>query len=160
MITWRAVPGWAGLYEVSDEGQVRSVSRLAGTRIARGRILSHGRSNGGYHTVTFTRPGERATMTVHRVVADAFLGPRPEGWHRAHLNGDKGDNRVSNLAYQSPSENERAKVAQGLNANANKTHCPQGHAYDEANTRIDGRGSRSCKACQRERNARVRQRAA
>ncbi len=34
---------------------------------------------------------------------------------------------------------------------ANKTHCPQGHPYDEENT-IVYKGSRFCKACKRERN--------
>jgi hypothetical protein len=38
--------------------------------------------------------------------------------------------------------------------NAAKTHCPQGHPYDEVNTYLMPRGGRSCKQCARERQAR------
>jgi hypothetical protein len=34
--------------------------------------------------------------------------------------------------------------------NSAKTHCPQGHAYDEANTYVNPRGARVCRTCQRE----------
>lgn len=34
-----------------------------------------------------------------------------------------------------------------------KTHCPQGHPYDEANTYVSKQGNRACKTCQRQRNA-------
>jgi len=36
-------------------------------------------------------------------------------------------------------------------ANAEKTHCPQGHPYDEANTYRKPRGDRECRICRRER---------
>jgi hypothetical protein len=46
-------------------------------------------------------------------------------------------------------------AAKGRNAFAQRTHCPQGHPYDEANTRRDKRGSRQCRACERNRMRRV-----
>ena len=42
------------------------------------------------------------TVLVHRIVALAFLGPRPEGLEVSHLNGDDRDNRIENLCYESP----------------------------------------------------------
>lgn len=41
--------------------------------------------------------------------------------------------------------------------NARKAHCPKGHTYDEANTYINGKGHRICRACNRERQARLRE---
>ncbi len=35
--------------------------------------------------------------------------------------------------------------------NAQKTHCPRGHPYDEQNTRRDRAGGRYCRTCNRER---------
>jgi hypothetical protein len=37
--------------------------------------------------------------------------------------------------------------------NASKTHCPRGHAYDEANTFRDRKGSRVCRECRKARPA-------
>jgi hypothetical protein len=38
--------------------------------------------------------------------------------------------------------------------NARKTHCPEGHPYDEANTYLDAKGCRHCRSCDRQRKAR------
>lgn len=57
--------------------------------------------------------GRRLTPHVHKLVAAAFIGPRPQGMHIAHLNGNLRDNRSENLAYVSPLENESHKVAHG-----------------------------------------------
>lgn len=156
MTIWRAVPEWVGYYEVSDEGQVRSVSRTltnsAGRTVRiKGRILRTSVTPKGYHIVTFTRPGVRKSYPVHRLVAEAFIGPLPEGWHTCHGDGNKDNNAVTNLRYDTASANELDKVAQGLNRNAAKTECPQGHPYSAENTRIHRSGGRSCRTCHRER---------
>ena len=48
-------------------------------------------------------------------------------------------------------DNNRDTVAHGHNLNAQKTHCPNGHVYDEVNTYTSKSGSRSCRACDRDR---------
>jgi len=84
----------------------------------------------------------------HRLVALAFLGPRPEGAVVRHLDGDPLRPHAENLAYGTKSENLVDQVAHGTHPTASRNHCPQGHAYDETNTRLyDGR--RYCKACYR-----------
>lgn len=50
---------------------------------------------------------------VHRLVLEAFVGPCPDGHECAHLNGDPADNRLVNLAWVTPSENQRHKLAHG-----------------------------------------------
>ena len=59
-----------------------------------------------------------------------------------------------NVEHLEPVPN-RENVMRGRLGNAGKTHCPQGHAYDKANTRVssnpNGRPMRKCRACDRER---------
>lgn len=56
-----------------------------------------------YLAVTLNSP--RKTAHVHKMVAETFLGPCPDGHQVAHLNGDATDNRVENLKYVSCQEN-------------------------------------------------------
>jgi hypothetical protein len=46
--------------------------------------------------------------------------------------------------------------APATSANGRKSSCPQNHLYDDANTYLDPRGRRHCRACRRERTARAR----
>jgi hypothetical protein len=102
----RPVVGYEGRYEVSADGQVRSVTK------ARIRFVFPYLRN-GYPSVTLRSGGKRNIETVHKLVLEAFKGPRPDGFHGAHLDGDKSNNRVENLAWVSPSENERHKLEHG-----------------------------------------------
>lgn len=148
---WRAVVGFEGRYEVSDQGRVRTVL----TDGFRPRKFGH--STTGRAQVSL---GRGVTANVHVIVAAAFIGPRPEGMHVCHSNGDHLDNRAANLRYDTPSGNERDKRLHGTSHEANKTHCPSGHAYNDENTRICPDGSRKCRACHREWERQRRQRAA
>jgi hypothetical protein len=150
---WRPIPGWEGAYEASNLGRVRSLR--GGHRW--GRVLKpHIRTtSGGYPQVSL---GLNGTTCVHVCVAGAFLGPRPPGHQVRHLDGDPLNNRVENLAWGTPSENQHDKIQHGRHQEVNKTHCPQGHPYDEANTHraTDREGRprwRKCRACNRARCA-------
>ena len=113
---WRPVAGYEGLYEVSDQGRVRSLDRLltqAGrngtiyTKTMRGRVLRPGSMPAGHQSVVLTKAG--GSKCVHALVLAAFVGPCPEGAEARHLNGDPGDNRLVNLAYGSRRENGQDK---------------------------------------------------
>lgn len=107
---WRMCPSWPE-YEVSDEGLVRRVVPRKGHFGVRKSY----RTAGGYLYLVMRGGGERQAVAVHRLVAEAFLGPPPPGRpHVAHRNGDKTDNRVSNLRWSSRSENESDKVGHGV----------------------------------------------
>ena len=105
---WRDVVGWEGLYQVSNQGKVRSVTRGRNTYI--GRCLSAATTTKGYHRVTLSLNGVDKKAHVHRLVAEAFIGLRPDGYEVNHRNGNKTDNRPSNLQYVTPSENIRHSI--------------------------------------------------
>ena len=101
MEEWRDVPGYEGLYQVSNLGRVRSEKRST-TRgvILKGKINTH-----GYVEVTLSKKNVRKTARVHRMVAIAFI-PNPEGKPQVnHRNGDRSDNRAENLEWCTASEN-------------------------------------------------------
>nr|WP_232111245.1 HNH endonuclease signature motif containing protein [Nocardia wallacei] len=92
----------------------------------------------------------RKLRTAHSLVAEAFIGPRPEGLQVCHNDGDPTNNMLANLRYDTPSENQTDIVRHGKHFHANKTHCPSGHAYAEHAYSIPSRpNARYCRACQR-----------
>lgn len=139
----REIEGFPG-YRVSSDGRVWSDRVWRGRK---GRWMKGKVTPGGYHAVTLYRDGAQTTKTVHSLVAEAFIGPRPDGLEVRHLNGDPLDNRAENLTYGTHGENERDKVTHGTHRNGGKTHCPSGHAYAGDNLYVSPRGWRYCRAC-------------
>ena len=155
MTTWKAIPGWIGLYEASDDGQIRSLTRVVSGRRHVGRIIRHSITPKGYRIVILSGRGVRKAYPLHRLIAETWIGPMPEGMQTRHLNDDKADTRVANLAYGTRADNEADKITNGfVHHNAAKSHCPQGHPYDEANTAPHRNGDkitgRRCRECHRE----------
>ena len=141
--TWKPVVGYEGLYEVSDQGRVRSLRR-SGTP---GRVLAQRQNRGRlYLLVRLSHNNQRKIKTVHSLVLAAFIGPRPARMETRHLNGDATDNRLANLSYGTSLENSADQRAHGTNVNANKIKCPRGHDYTAENT-IWRNGRRACRTC-------------
>src|SRR5665647_611311 len=142
MSDWRPIPGYEGRYEVSADGRVRS--KLRG-----GLTLSQVLTAEGYLQVTlWAANGAQRTVLIHAVVSAAFIGPRPNGLVIRHLDGDSLNNDVSNLAFGTSLENVLDTLRHGRHRGVAKTHCPQGHPYDEANTYWRGTW-RHCRPCNR-----------
>jgi hypothetical protein len=95
---WKPVVGMEGRYEVSNEGNVRSIRR--------GTILKGYIAEKGYVMVClYPTPTKRVTRRVHVIVAAAFIGPRPPGLEIDHIDEDKQNNAVYNLRYVTPKVN-------------------------------------------------------
>ena len=100
---WRPVVGYEGNYEVSSLGRIRGL--IPHTKYAVGRILTPYSGRQGYVSVSLCRDGKRYTVPVHRIVTQAFLGPRPTGYTVNHKNRNKRDNSTRNLEYVTRKEN-------------------------------------------------------
>lgn len=148
MVTqWLPVPGYEGLYQVSDEGQVMSFPRPR----TRGGLLKQFNDSHGYPAVTLTRSGVQKRFGVHQLVALAFIGPCPPGQEVRHRDGNPANRSASNLIYGTHGENMLDATGHGTHPTGSRARCPKDHPYDEANTRLyDGR--RWCRACARERS--------
>lgn len=103
---WRAVV--AGFYEVSNHGRIRRVK--PGRRTRPGRILRPTLLPIGYESVLLLK----RRRYIHDLVAEAFLGPRPDGFVVDHVDGNKRNNQPSNLEYVTRAENNRRACALGL----------------------------------------------
>jgi hypothetical protein len=105
------VPGYPA-YEVSVDGVVR---RCQGFRCRRAhRVLVPFVRPNGYAQILLYQGGKRRRFGVHQLVALAFLGLKPSPLHEvAHLDGQRLNNHVSNLAWLLHSENERHKDLHG-----------------------------------------------
>lgn len=98
------------------------------------------------------KPGGRGTPTVlaHHVVYELMVGPIPAGLQLDHVCRQRACVRPDHL--EPVTQRENILRGEGFaGRNARKTHCPQGHPYDEANTyRIPSRpNARYCRACWR-----------
>ncbi len=135
MTAWRTVAGFSR-YVVSNDGQVASrhayrkdrPEELASTLTAFVplRILAVRTNHGGYVEVKlFADDGRRVWRKVHNLVLEAFVGPRPSPRHHgAHApDRDKTNNRVSNLRWATPEENEADKARHGTKTGGQLGAC-------------------------------------
>lgn len=120
---WRPIPGFEGLYEVSDHGRVRSVDRVHSydrtcrdgrtvtvERTHKGRLLRPGTVTSGHQLVVLGRGNSRL---VHALVLTAFVGPRPDGHDSCHIDGDPAHNHLTNLRWGTRSENMQDAIRHG-----------------------------------------------
>lgn len=155
MEQWKDIPQYEKLYQVSDQGQVKSLSRIVDNghqlRTVRERILKPSPLN-KYLYVTICKEGRNRKAKINVLVLEAFVGPRPENLKSCHNNGNSEDNRLINLRWDTQQSNIQDSVSHGTHGQARKTHCPSNHAYTKANTRISSKGYRFCLACERDKN--------
>ena len=110
---WCPIAGFENLYEVSDRGRIRSHQKIG--RPAHGGILSQWADAKGYKRVRLSDGKRSLNIYVHRLVLQAFVGPRPSEIHETnHKNGRKADNRIENLEWVTPVENNAHSVANGF----------------------------------------------
>lgn len=117
---WLPVVDWEGRYEVSDQGNVRSLWAPRGPRL-KPRLLKqrvHAPAPDGRMVVFLCDAARRKPelRLVHHLVLEAFVGPRPDGQETRHGPGGALDNRLVNLCWGTHADNIRIdKVRDGTN---------------------------------------------
>lgn len=106
---WKEVAGYEGLYEVSDQGRVRSMPRVLVDCLGRrsrwkSKILDGG-VTGGYRTIMLCKPNSQYMESVARLVALAFKKNPKNKPEVNHKNGNKLDNSADNLEWSTHQEN-------------------------------------------------------
>jgi hypothetical protein len=147
MEEWRPVVGKEGLYEVSDQGRVRSLDRIVVRRVGKpflrkSRILKGNDSVNGYRTVNLGK-----TTYIHQLVLEAFYGPRPAGLEACHRNGVRSDNRADNLRWGSPSSNQMDRAMHGTSNRGER--CGTAKLTDEQAREIIQSTDRGCDLARR-----------
>ena len=108
---WKDIKGYEGLYQVSNLGRVKS--------------LPHGRTKGcilrpwnnkGYQVVGLWEgtPSKMRKLSVHRLVAEAFISNPENKPCINHIDGIRNNNNITNLEWVTPSENTQHAVDTGL----------------------------------------------
>lgn len=152
---WRTHPDYPNYLEVSDAGEVRSLTRKSPKgRTLQGKVLRPSKTRDGHLRVGVTTASGTRHVYVHVLVLETFVGPRPApNFDARHLNGIPSDNRLSNLAWGTKRQNRLDDLANGVTPGIDKTHCPYGHEYTpENNTKSkyaagNGSGQKTCRAC-------------
>ena len=107
---WKDIKGVEGKYEISSLGRVMSIKRK-GTR---GGILNIHKSINGYLRVCLWIDDGVKTLSLSRLIAQAFI-PNPENKPEVnHINGIKTDNRIENLEWCTRDENQKHAYKIGL----------------------------------------------
>lgn len=116
---WKDIPGYEGMYQVSNLGNIRGVDRYVkqmhgGLQFKKGQLLRQKKNNRGYKIIILTKYHKQKTFTIHRLVAMAFI-PNPQQLPEInHIDCDKTNNRVENLEWCDRNQNlnhgERKKL--------------------------------------------------
>lgn len=118
---WKAVVGYEGIYEVSNTGLVKSLSRekhcgYKGSKpqITEEKILAIRTDRAGYKRVKLSKNGVARLALLHRVVAQAFVMNVNSYREINHKDGNKENNFPSNLEWVTRSGNMKHAFEKGL----------------------------------------------
>lgn len=106
MELWKDVNGYEGLYQVSNQGRVKSIRS---NKIHKKRL-----THDGYVKATLTVNYKSKDFRVHRLVAEHFI-PNPESKETVnHIDGNKENNNMDNLEWATRSEQNLHSYKLGL----------------------------------------------
>jgi hypothetical protein len=112
---WKDALGWEGLYEVSSMGNIRSIARMNPVNkvLLGGKTLKKILGSRGYYVVNLTAKNRRNQYFVHKLVLEAFVGKAPANMEACHNDGDRLNCSLSNLRWDTRSNNHKDKIKHG-----------------------------------------------
>lgn len=103
-LEFRKIPSLQFLYEINENGTiVRNIKSKKQLKI----ILDRHHSVKGYYTTWVNLKGKVVRCPIHKLVAECWLGKRPQGYQIDHIDRNTHNNHYSNLRYCTHSENMR-----------------------------------------------------
>lgn len=101
---WKWIKNFKGIYQVSSFGRIKSFKKTE-----QGYILSNQNAKGDYLRVVLydSSTGKRRSASIHVLVAEAFIGEIPPGYHVHHKDDNKQNNSVSNLEIIHPKKHRK-----------------------------------------------------
>ncbi len=113
---WKPVVGFEGSYDISNLGRIKSIERIItqsnGKTLRvreRIRVIGFGNAKGAYENIRLGKGGVFKTFYVHHLVLTAFVCPMPDGKEGCHGDGNKRNNRLSNLRWDTRKANHADK---------------------------------------------------
>jgi len=123
MEIWRDIPGYEGRYQVSNMGKVKSLARVVEQKnvlcgcvsevVIPEKILKPQPHRVSGHLEVKLGSNPPRHHRIHRLVAEAFLGPCPDGMEVCHNDSNPCNNAVHNLRYDTRHENRIDMVKVG-----------------------------------------------
>jgi len=108
------------IFDVDENGVVSSWSRWRSSNLRKRVLVAHPNSH-GYLRIRVFENGKRLSLFVHKLVAGKYLPARPTPKHEIrHLNGNKLDNRASNLCWGTPKDNASDRELHGHTSRGEK----------------------------------------
>lgn len=140
--TWVHIPGFEGLYMISNIGRVKSLVR---GKVKKEIIMKTPINKDGYMTVGFWKNSKAHLLKVHRLVAESFL--KECYFHGAsvnHKDGNKVNNNLENLEWVTPAQNSKHAKELGLYATG-----PRNGRFKDGK-HVIGAYNKICGSCKRE----------
>jgi hypothetical protein len=107
---WKPIPGYIGMYEASNKGNIRAIKRILATdrgqRVYCKRLLKPSTTKVGYKRIVLSKSGKTKTFMVHRLVLLSFIKNEFNKKSVNHKDGDKANNQIENLEWATLSENQ------------------------------------------------------
>jgi hypothetical protein len=97
-------------YEISINDETGQVNVYSNSKHAKGRELLQHINNNGYLSIKLNNKN----YSIHSLVAKFILGERPKDLCVNHIDGNKLNNRPSNLEYVTISENTKHSIREGM----------------------------------------------
>ena len=116
--TWKDIPGYEGLYQVSNEGRVKVLGRYRtyeakAPSFYKEKILKPRLTNIGRWEVILTKNKNAKHHQIHRLVLTAFIGECPDNMEGCHNDGNQNNNHLSNLRWDTHKNNIADKAKHG-----------------------------------------------
>ncbi len=123
---WKDVVGYEGLYQASNLGNIRSLTRFTKDKrydvkkTLKGKLLKLTKREDGYLIITFRKNKTAKKFRVHRLICETFIENIENKPCVNHINGNKTDNSIKNLEWCTYKENMIHAFETGLSPSGEK----------------------------------------